>query len=416
VKLRRFALSSCLVAVLSLVIAAGGGDDDDARSAEGGTLTIYSSLPLQGDFLPQSEDIVRAFELALEQHGGQAGDATIAYVSLDGASVETGGPDPDAVSANAERAAGDETTIAYLGEFNSFASRISIPILNEAGILQISPSNTSVGLTRAEGAEAGEPDMYYPTGERTYGRVVPAEHTQAAALVAYMKGQECTGVYILHDDLPYGMGMAEMVEAYAAEQQLEVLGNDAITEENFNGLPGTIQASGADCFFYGGFTQSGAAEMFHAVADANPGIKMFGADGVAEAAFTEQFGPELAAQIFITNPTLPADEYPESAQAFFDEFESTYGHAPEPYAIYGYEAMNVALLAIENAGEQATPDAAGRAAVVAQFFQIEDRESVLGTYSIDQNGDTTLTDFGGYMVKDGALVFDEVIEAAPSSG
>ena len=36
---------------------------------------------------------------------------------------------------------------------------------------------------------------------------------------------------------------------------------------------------------------------------------------------------------------------------------------------------------------------------------------MLGTYSIDENGDTTLTDYGVYGVKDGELEFDQVIKA-----
>jgi branched-chain amino acid transport system substrate-binding protein len=36
---------------------------------------------------------------------------------------------------------------------------------------------------------------------------------------------------------------------------------------------------------------------------------------------------------------------------------------------------------------------------------------VLGTYDIDENGDTTVTDYGVYTVKNGELVFDQTIKA-----
>ena len=52
-----------------------------------------------------------------------------------------------------------------------------------------------------------------------------------------------------------------------------------------------------------------------------------------------------------------------------------------------------------------------RQAVVDQIFQTKNRNSVLGTYSIDQNGDTTLTDYGAYAVKNGQLSFDQTIKA-----
>jgi len=94
-------------------------------------------------------------------------------------------------------------------------------------------------------------------------------------------------------------------------------------------------------------------------------------------------------------------------QDFFKSYKAKYGSEPEPYAIYGYEAMQDALLAIQNAGAKGND----RQAVIDQFFQIKDRDSVLGKYSIDENGDTTLSDYGGDKVKGGQLVFDKVIKA-----
>jgi branched-chain amino acid transport system substrate-binding protein len=53
-----------------------------------------------------------------------------------------------------------------------------------------------------------------------------------------------------------------------------------------------------------------------------------------------------------------------------------------------------------------------RKAVVDAIFATKDRNSVLGTYSIDKNGDTSLTDYGIYKIVAGKLVFDKVIKAA----
>jgi branched-chain amino acid transport system substrate-binding protein len=352
---------------------------------------------------------VRGIELALKQAGNKVGDFTLKYVSLDDATAAQGKWDPGQVSANARKAIGDDSAIAYIGEFNSGASAISIPIVNEAGILQVSPSNTYVGLTRAEGAEAGEPDKYYPSGERTFGRVVPADHIQAAAQVTYQKDNGCTKLYILNDKEVYGKGIADQVEKIAGEQSLEVAGNDGIDPKaaNYRSLAGKIKGTGADCFFYGGITQNNGVQVFKDVASAIPDIKMFGPDGVAESAFSEEVA-SIEKQIFITNPTLDPKLYPPAAQEFFKEFETAHGKTPEPYAIYGYEAANVVLEAMKAAGA----DAGDRKAVVDAFFQIKDRESVLGTYSIDENGDTTLSDYGGNRIEGGKLVFDKVIKAA----
>src|SRR4051794_30745632 len=263
-------------AFASLALLGGGCGSDDNKSGGGSSkstsLTIYSSLPLQGDNRVQSQSVVNGERLALQEAGGKIGKFSIKYVSLDDSTAATGKWEPGAVSSNGRKASQDKSTIAYLGEFNSGASAISIPILNEAGILQISPSNTYVGLTRSEGAEKGEPDKYYPSGARTFGRVVPADHIQAAAQVSYMKDQGCKTVYILNDKEVYGKGIADQVQNLGGQQGLKIAGNDGIDTKaaNFRALAGKIKGAGADCFFFGGITQNKGVQVFKDVAAANP--------------------------------------------------------------------------------------------------------------------------------------------------
>jgi branched-chain amino acid transport system substrate-binding protein len=411
-RVRSLAASGCLVTALAFGVAACGGGDNGGgggSSSSGRTsLTIYSSLPLQGDSRPQSLDVVSGEKLALEEAGGKVGKFTIKYVSLDDATAAAGKWDPGQTSSDARKAAQDPSTIAYLGEFNSGASGISIPILNEANILQISPSNTYVGLTRAEGADKGEPDKYYPAGKRTYGRVVPADHIQAAAQVTFQKDEGCKKTYILNDKEVYGKGIATQVANIAKGQGLPIAGNDGIDTKaaNFRTLAQKVKSSGADCMFFGGITQNKGVQVFTDVNAANPTMKLFGPDGVADV-FVTKISSKVAKQTYITNPTLDPKLYPPSAQDFFAKFKQKFGHAPYPYAIYGYEAMKVALLAIQNAGDKGND----RQAVIDAFFKIKDRDSVLGKYSIDENGDTTLTDYGADRVQNKKLVFDKVIKA-----
>ena len=414
-RVRSVAASSCLTVALAFGVAACGSSNKSSSSSGSGstgstTLSIYSSLPLQGDSRPQSEAVVNGEKLALQEHGGKVGKYTIKYVSLDDSTAAAGKWDPGATSCDARKAAQDKSTIAYLGEFNSGASAISIPILNEAGILQVSPSNTAVGLTQnAPGADKGEPDKYYPSGKRTYGRVVPTDTIQAAAQVSYQKDQGCKKLYILNDKEVYGKGLADVVQKDATPAGIQVLGNDGIDTKaaNFRSLATKIKSKGADCMFFGGITDNKAVQVWTDVGAANPNIKMFGPDGVAESSFTTKVPANLQPRTYVTNPTLDPKLYPPAAQDFFKTYKQKFGKNPEPYAIYGYEAMQVALLAIQNAGDKGND----RQAVIDQFFKIKDRDSVLGKYSIDQNGDTTLSDYGGDRVKGGQLVFDKVIKA-----
>jgi branched-chain amino acid transport system substrate-binding protein len=178
-----------LVFCVFLALAAPAGAQLPERPLPAaGPLRIVSSLPTHGSAAVAAADVLLGERLALEQAAGQAGGRQIELVARsDSGPQEPTSWRPELVYRNARAAALDEATVAYLGEFNSGASAISIPILNEFGIPQISPTNGYVGLTRSEGADRGEPDKYYPSGTRTYVRVAPADHLQAAAIVAALR-------------------------------------------------------------------------------------------------------------------------------------------------------------------------------------------------------------------------------------
>jgi branched-chain amino acid transport system substrate-binding protein len=413
-------MSSTLLAALAFGVTACGDDDEGGGGGEGkssGEVTVYSSLPLQGASRPQTTAMVNGIKLALQQANNKAGDFTIKYQSLDDSTAQAGTWTPEATSANARKAAQDDSAVAYIGEFNSGASAISLPILNEGNLAQVSPANTAVGLTTDEaGADEGEPDKYYPTGERHYVRIVPKDTIQGAALATLMKEEGCTKIYILNDKEVYGAGLSRNIEGSAEEQGLEVLGNEGIDPKapNFRSLASKIESEGADCFVFSGITANGAVQLYKDVAAAVPDAKLFGPDGVAESGFSDPkeggIPENVAARTLVTVATLSPDEYPPEGQKFFEDFEKTYGEKnPDPYAIYGYEAMQLVIDALERAGSS------DRQAVIDALFDTKGRESVLGTYDIDENGDTTLTDYGVYKIEGGELGFDRTIKAEGGS-
>jgi len=417
---RSWAASGCLVAALAFGVAACGDDDSSSSSDSGGggdkasSVNVYSSLPLQGASRPQTTAMVNGIKLALEQTGNKAGDISVKYTSLDDSTAQAGSWTPEAVSANARKAAQDDATAVYIGEFNSGGSAVSIPILNEAGVPQISPANTAVGLTTDEpGAEPGEPDKYYPSGERTYARIVPKDTIQGAALATLMKEDGCTKVQVLNDKEVYGAGLSRNIENSAKEQGLEITSNEAIDKNaaNYRSLASKAKGAGADCMVYSGITANNAVQIYKDFAAALPDAKLYGPDGVAESGFSDPkeggIPADVASRVKVSVATLSPDEYPEEGQQFFADFEKKYGDKnPDPYAIYGYEAMRLALDAIERSGTGKKED------VLKALFETKDRSSVLGTYSIDENGDTSLTDYGIYSIDGGELKFDKTIKAA----
>ena len=174
---------------------------------------------------------------------------------LDDSTAAAGKWDPGQTAANARKVASDPKAVLYIGEFNSGASEVSIPILNEAGIPQVSPANTYVGLTTSlPGSAPGEPQKYYPTGKRTYLRIVPIDSIQAAADLIAMKNAGCTKVAVANDKEAYGAGLATLLELEKGYYGITIVSNTGIdpTAPNFRSYASTIQGQGADCFFFAG--------------------------------------------------------------------------------------------------------------------------------------------------------------------
>jgi len=411
-----------ILASAAFGLAACGSDDKSSSSggsgsssgSGGGSLTIYSSLPLQGTSRDQSNAVINGEKLALEEAGGKVGKFTIKYESLDDSTAQNPGTaDEGQTAQNARKAVRDKSTAFYLGEFNSGGTKVSLPILNRAKIPQISPSNTYGGLTTDEpGAEPGEPDKYYPTGTRTYARVVPRDKIQGAALVATMKEDGCKTATLWDDKTTYGAGLARNVEQSAKTGGITLENREGTDAKapNYRSIASKVKS---DCFLWAGVTGENGVQVYKDVAAANPTAKLYGPDGVAEAAFTNPkkggIPASVGKRVKFTVATLGTKELPKAAP-ILEKFKTKFNtKAVDPYAIYGYETMALALDVLKRAGDKAN----NKDSVLKALFSTKDRDSIIGTYSVDENGDTTLTDYGLYVVgPKGDPEFSKKIEAS----
>jgi branched-chain amino acid transport system substrate-binding protein len=395
------ALMACLLAGSVLGVAACGSSKKSGSSGGANTIDIYSSLPLQGPTSAQTLPTVNGIKLALSQVGGKIGKFTINYTSLDDSTAAKENYDLTQCAANGRKAATDSKAVAYIGEFNSGCSEVSAPILNQAAIPMISPANTYVGLTTNEpGSAPGEPQKYFPTGTRNYLRIVPRDSIQGASDLLAMKQAGCTKVAIANDKTPYGAGLATQQELLKKDYGVTIISNTGIDPQapNFRSYAATIKGQGADCFFFSGVTANGGVQIVKDVNAAIPNAKIFGPDGVCTGAWTNpKMGGVPASidpKIQCTVATLKITAFP-GGKTFLAAYKAKYGSAnPDPYAIYGYEAMKLVLDTLTKLGPQAN----SKSAVLKALFATKDRSSVLGSYSIDKNGDTTLKSYGLYKV------------------
>jgi len=427
----RFVLSKALAGLLVsgavLAIAACGSSKSSSTtssagtastggsssSSSGKTIDIYSDLPLTGAVTAQTVPALNGEKLALKQAGNKAGQWTVNFISLnDATATSPTNYDLNVCQANARKAATDPKAVYLIGPFNSGCAEVEIPITNQAGLAQVSPANTYPGLTTNDpGTSSGEPAKYYPTGKRTYLRIVPRDTIQGQAGLVAMKQEGCTRVAVTDDKTPYGVGLATQIQLHGKAYGITVTGVTPVdpTSPNFRSYASSVKASGANCV-YTAFNPPGEVEMVKDINSAIPTAKIFGGDGVCSGGETNPskggFPASIAPLFFCTVATQGLTTYP-GGKAFLAAYKSAYGVSdPDPYSIYGYEDMKLALTTIAKLGAQGD----SKSAVVAALFATQNYAGAIGTYGFDKNGDTTLKSYGLYKVgSDGNPLFFKTI-------
>jgi branched-chain amino acid transport system substrate-binding protein len=403
-------LGLAALAALIPAIAGCGGAPVAASETAGNQLTVYSSLPFQGESASISRQIAGGEKLALSQAGGQVGPFKISYVSLDDANPTNGQWSPGETAGNAKQAAQDTSTIAYLGDYNSGATAISLPNLNAAGILQVSPASPYVGLTSSLDAGQDEPGRFYLSGKRNFGRLQPGDPAQAAAQVRLMHMLGVKSVFVLDDQDAFQMPLASIVAGDAAEAGIAVPAHDSIAIEPgsvFKGEVEKILASHAQAVFVAAGAGAGTVALWHELHRADPHLILLGASGMDNAKFTSQLGG-AGAVTYMTTPILPLALYPPSSRRVISDYRRLFGGEAGPYVLYGYESMSVVLDSIRRAGAHGN----NRSKVISMFMSTHDRSSVIGRYSIEPDGETTLPTYGVQRVARGRPVFYRAIDTA----
>lgn len=368
-----------------------------------GTIRLYSSWPLTGASQKLGQDMVNAVRMAIEDHGGVAGGYTIDYQPLDDATATAGGWDQGKEAENANRAVADADAMIYIGTYNSGAAKISIPILNEAGMPMISPANTYPGLTKKiEGVvEPNEPEVYYPSGSRTYCRVVPSDEIQGAVGAQWAQELGAQRVYVLDDTQLYGHGIAVVFAQTAERLGLEVLGQEGIDYRapDYRALMTKIRGLDPDLIYFGGLTDTNGGKLAQDMrAIGMTDVMFMGPDGLFNEDFISAAG-SAAEGVYATFGGLPPSELTGKGAEWYQRYKDAYNDEPDAYAVYAYEATAVALAAIDQAG---TKD---RQAILDAMVNTQDFDGLLGTWTFTDTCDTPLTNMSGNQVKDGRWTF-----------
>jgi branched-chain amino acid transport system substrate-binding protein len=381
-------------------------DTPGTTGGDSGTIKIVSSLPRTGLSKSQTDDIVAGFNMALEENDHMAGNFKIEYEDLDDATAQAGKWDAATEQANATKAANDPDVMVYLGTFNSGAAAIAIPILNKAGLAMISPANTAPELTKP-GFDDATYNSLYAAGPKNYFRVATADDVQGAAAANWATELGFKNAYILNDQEVYGKGVAGVFEKQFKANGGTVIANEGIDPKlaDFKSLMSKVKDSGADLVYFGGLVDTGGPQLLKDLKSVAPNIAFMGPDGIQTQAFIDAAGADVAEGVYATVAGKDIADLGPEGKAFFETFKTKNGRDADPYAIFGYESMKVALNAIETAGKK------DRAAILDAIRNTKDYKGAMGTWSFDENGDISLDDIRAFKAEGGKYVFQKYIKA-----
>jgi len=374
-----------------------GGTQGDPSSAaacankKGSSSTeihVYSSLPLGGTNTAQTTTMVAEIKATLD--GQKVGNFTIKYTSLDDSSAAKNGDwDGTVETSNANKAANDPDAMIYIGTYNSGAAKLSIPILNGACLVMLSPANSYPGLTHSvEGVTAqGEPDSYYPGGYRNYARVINTDDNQGAASSEWVQSQGFKKAYVIDDGQTYGQGIGRAWALHFGKIGGTVVSANGSSESydpkatDFTALAQKIKSSGADVVFVGAITGNGTAKLWKDIKSANPSIQMVGPDGVNEKSWYDGTG-SAGNGTLLTFGGVDVSQLQGDGKTWATNWASTNGGAQPPfYTAMAKASAQVALAALTTAG---TND---RLAVLKAVMGTSGLSTVIGTVTFDPNGD-----------------------------
>jgi branched-chain amino acid transport system substrate-binding protein len=280
--------------------------------------------------------------------------------------------------------------MAYIGPYNSGAARISAPILNRAGLVQVSPAATMPGLTKTgPTSDPDEPDKYRPGKKLTFCRVCPHDASQGPLAADFAADElKAKSVYVLDDKELYGNGVATLFKKRCEARKLKVLGHESVVAaaSDFKKLMLKVKEAGPDLVYFGGTTRAGGQVAKDMLAE-KVNCPLVAPDGCYEPAFIEAAGADTfdALKCFVTVVGMDPVHLKGAGADFVKRYKDRHQKNPTAHAVYGYEAAAVILDALARAAKK-DREAVRKAVVGTADFD----KGLLGKWGFDADGDITL--------------------------
>ncbi|WP_137843335.1 ABC transporter substrate-binding protein [Microbacterium sp. 2FI] len=337
-KLRAIAVIG-VTATLALAGCSSQNFSDEEPAGETGPISIGAVLDITGPGatlgVPQ-QNTLRMLADALNAEGG-----------IDGREVELHIVDNQSTEDAAARAVSDlieqDDVDIILGASRTGPSLAMRPVAEQNGIPMISLA--------ANAAIVADSEWVFKT---TQDDKVVLER-----ILDHAESEGYASVALLRDASGFGEGVAESITELGAERGIELVTTESFepTATDFTAQLTNIRSSGADAVVIWGINPAAALAQKQYV-QLGVGLPVYQSHGVANQSFFDQAGDAANGAIVPMGRMLVADQLPDDnpqkavIEAYIEQYEAEYGEQPNAFGGYAYDAWNIAIAALEDAGTE----------------------------------------------------------------
>ena len=381
----------------ALVLSACGSKKESGSASGSKTLTIGVVAPLSGDLSAVGNGIKNGVDLAIKQANEKK--TVKGYTLTMDAQDDTAKADVGATVA--AKLVAEPGVVGVVGPLNSSVAKSVAPVMAQANLVVISPSNSNVDLT-GRGALVTGGTQVRPY--KSYFRVVASDDIQGPFAAQFaVKTVMAKTIAIVHDKKAYGQGLAEAFAKEAAKDGATVLKTETINpgDTDFSATISKIKVQKPDFLFYGGEYPE-ASLLTKQMKAAGLKIPLMGGDGVDAADYIKIAGASAEGD-FATALGAPTGTLPSAKSFLTDYAAAKYADPADPYGAAAYDAANAIISALAKATAAGKSGQALRDEVTKNV-QASDFDGATGHISFDQFGDTNNKVLTVYSVKSAKFV------------
>ncbi len=279
---------------------------------------------------PSMADSAELAMAEVTESGGLLGGAKVTGVRGDSTCIDSG-----AAQAAAERLLGEGVKGIMGADCSGVTGAILSNVALANGVVMISPSATSPGLSHMNNEDNG-----------LFFRTSPSDARQGVVMTEVLMEAGIEEVAVTYTNNDYGKGLADSFQAAyeAAGGSVTINAAHEDGKADYSAEVGALASAGGDRLVVAGYVDQGGSGIVRAALDSGAFDTFHFPDGMISAALVENFGSEIDGSS--GQHPAPSQELADSFAALVDgAFDSSSPFTPE-----SYDAAALIMLAMQAAG------------------------------------------------------------------